>query len=93
MLYPGSIVLFCLLITYFFILSQVLVYTSVWDTLYEQSSKRDLPDVTAGAIVRWCLFAFFLLMTLWSLARVVVSHPGYIPLDYKYKREHMSEYD
>ena len=53
-----------------------------------------LPDpVPWFDILHWTVYYTIMVMTIWSLAVMVFKSPGYIPNNYKYDSEKMSQYN
>ena len=92
MMKPFSVFALLVLSAWSYFQISVSKYTEFWRWTDDQKAL-EYKEPSVGRIVNWVFFYTILAMALICLFQMVYSSPGYVPYDYKYKRDKMSQRD
>ena len=67
----------------------------IWKLNHKKGTgdRYEIDNTTVGDYINWGCFAVLLVLTCWSLQRMVFSVPGYVPLNYRYDENKLSVHD
>ena len=90
---PALILLLIVLLAYVFFILEV--SHNIWALDHKKGShvKYSIDSITVGDYINWACFGVLLVLTCWSLVRMVFSVPGYVPLNYRYDENKLSAHD